>query len=85
MFYLFIVMLAFLLFQQSVVKTSVRLSGKYCNAFPVEFLHRFPSWNIDAPFDNFCTIYNHDTKTGYPKFIFFSKKIKKDSHNLINQ
>ena len=50
MFCLFLVMLAFLLFQQSVVKTSVRLSGKYCNAFPVEFLHRFPSWNIDAPF-----------------------------------
>ena len=41
---------SFLLFQQSVVKTSARLSGKYCNVFPVEFLQRFPSWNIDAPF-----------------------------------
>lgn len=50
MFCLFLVLLAFLLFQQSVVKASARLSGKYCNASPVEFLHGFPSWNIDAPF-----------------------------------
>lgn len=50
MFCLFLIVLAFLLFQESVVKASARLSGKCCNAFLDEFLHGFPSWNIGAPF-----------------------------------